>query len=72
MDATAKLAARKIVGARLRAARIAAGFGSAAEASRALGMPKITYQQHENGTRGFSSIQLDRYLAFFTAERERE
>ena len=38
---------------RLRLARAKAGYESAAEAARALGMKSAAYSHHENGTRGF-------------------
>ncbi len=38
---------------RLKWARERAGYESAAEAARALGLPEPTYSGHENGTRGF-------------------
>lgn len=39
---------------RLVWARARAGYASAADAARALGIPEPTYQGHENGTRGFT------------------
>jgi transcriptional regulator with XRE-family HTH domain len=50
---------------RLRSARRAAGYRSAAAAARAMGMAVATYTQHENGKRGLSAQAQDRYLAFF-------
>ena len=38
---------------RLRLARAKAGYDSAAEAARALGMKSAAYSHHDNGTRGF-------------------
>jgi len=40
---------------RLRSARLAAGFGSAAEAARHFGWRPAAYRHHENGTSGFRS-----------------
>lgn len=40
---------------RLREARILAGYESAAEAARALGIPYATFAGHENGTRGLKA-----------------
>lgn len=39
---------------RLKAARAAAGYATAADAARALGIRPPTYTHHENGTAGFS------------------
>jgi hypothetical protein len=46
---------------RLRAARIKAGFNSAAEAARARGWREATYRHHENGTRGFGKDHARAY-----------
>lgn len=43
------------LGDRLKRARKAAGFETAADAARALGIPDQTYFAHENGSRGFRS-----------------
>lgn len=51
--------------ARLKAARIAAGFKSARAAALALDAKVATYIQHENGRREMSARTYDRYLAFF-------
>lgn len=40
------------IGARLKQARIAAGFKTARAAAESLGVPYPTYSAHENGTRG--------------------
>jgi len=45
--------ATKTQGARLREARIAAGFGTASDAARKMGVAGPTYLAHENGTRTF-------------------
>jgi hypothetical protein len=63
---------RKVVdlarAARLRQARISAGFALAVDASRAFGWSPTTYWSHENGTRG---ISRDRILAYARAFRVR-
>lgn len=41
---------------RLRRARIEAGYKTAADAARALGISGATYNQHENDTRGLGGI----------------
>ena len=46
---------------RLRAARIAAGFDTPADAARALGVPYPTYAAHENGHRGVSKKAAAKY-----------
>lgn len=50
---------------RLRRARIARGFETAADAARAFGWPKPTYTSHENGTRGLSRQAAARYARAF-------
>ncbi len=49
---------------RLKRARIAAGYETAAEAARAMGLAKPGYTHHENGTRGFVA-SAERYARFF-------
>jgi transcriptional regulator with XRE-family HTH domain len=49
---------------RLKWARKRAGFSSAAEAARALGVPEPTYSGHENGSRGFAD-DVERYASRF-------
>lgn len=51
MDDSQKIAAR------LRAARLHAGFSSAEEAAASLGMTYSTYAAHENGSRGIGRAQ---------------
>lgn len=46
---------------RLRAARISAGYSSAAEAAQKFGWGEATYRHHENGTRGFAADLAKRY-----------
>ena len=55
---------------RLKAARRAAGFGSASQAAEAMGVPLATYQQHENGIRGFPAGRAERYARFFHVKPE--
>ena len=55
---------------RLRAAREAAGFTSAREASIALDLAYETYAQHENGTRGFKNQSAERYARRFRTSVE--
>lgn len=56
-------------GRRLARARKEAGFDSAADAARALGMTESTYVGHENGFRGYKA-HADRYAAFFKVNLE--
>lgn len=49
---TMPMADDKEIGARLKKARLQAGFKTARAASESLGVPYSTYSQHENGTRG--------------------
>lgn len=56
-------------GRRLVRARKEAGFESAADAARALGMTESTYVGHENGFRGYKG-HADRYAAFFKVNLE--
>jgi phage repressor protein C with HTH and peptisase S24 domain len=51
--------------ARLRQARIAAGFARAADAILAFGWKESTYWSHENGTRGISRDRLLLYANSF-------
>jgi hypothetical protein len=53
------------VAARLRDARIRAGFKSAAAAARANEWPEGAYRHHENGTRGFDIKQAFTYAQAF-------
>lgn len=46
---------------RLRDARLAAGFASAAEACRRFGWSEGTYRHHENGTRGVPAKRAAEY-----------
>lgn len=47
--------------ARLRRARIDAGYSSAQSAAEAYGWPAAAYRHHENGTRGFDFASAQRY-----------
>ncbi len=51
--------------ARLRQARIAAGFETAKHASDLMGMPQPTYNTHETGSRDFDVDDAQRYAQFF-------
>jgi SOS-response transcriptional repressor LexA len=50
---------------RLKQARIARHFSSAARAADALGIPYGTYSGHESGARGFKDDEAQRYADFF-------
>lgn len=50
---------------RLRKARIARGFPTAADAARAFGWEKVAYTHHENGTRGIRPPVAERYAKAF-------
>lgn len=54
---------------RLREARKLAGYGSAADAAEAMGVPYGTYAGHENGSRGFGD-EAERYSRFFRVRIE--
>ncbi len=47
--------------ARLREARVKAGFKTQAEAIRSCGWPSAAYKQHENGRNGFNVAQARQY-----------
>lgn len=49
------------MGDRLRRARIAAGFDSAAKAAAALGVSASTYRAHENGQNDYNTDEAERY-----------
>lgn len=55
------------LGDRLRQVREEAGYKSAAEAARAIGVNRFTYSQHENNTqgRGFNKETAVRYARFY-------
>jgi phage repressor protein C with HTH and peptisase S24 domain len=50
---------------RLKEARKKRGYGSAAKAAEAIGVPYGTYSGHENGNRGIPRDDLARYARFF-------
>jgi SOS-response transcriptional repressor LexA len=54
---------------RLRLARKNAGYKSAADASQAMGIESVSYNHHENGTRGLSRV-AERYARFFRVSLE--
>lgn len=56
---------RSAISARLREARIAAGFSTAQSAAAALGMGATTYRHHENGGRGIKPAEAIRYAEFY-------
>lgn len=55
---------------RLRDAREAAGFETAADAARRYGWPETTYRHHENGTRGFRLPSAKIYARAFRVAPE--
>lgn len=55
---------------RLKRAREAAGYGTAADAARAMGAKTTTYQGHENSGRGLRVPVLERYAKFFRVSPE--
>jgi len=59
------MAGDKEVADRLRQARVAAGYDSAAEAADALDMREPSYAAHENGGRAFSLQKAVEYAKFF-------
>lgn len=58
------------IAARLREARIAAGYASSAKAAEAMGVKPPGYAHHENGTRGLSRGADIRYAKFFRVNVE--
>lgn len=55
---------------RLKEARQAAGFASAAAAAERLGVPYATYSAHENGSRGFTAEAAMKYGRAFRVQPE--
>lgn len=51
---------------RLRKARLAAGYQSASQAAKALGVAVSTYIAHENGQNTFGTARAERYGAVFS------
>lgn len=64
------LAAMATMGERLKQAREAAGYTSAAMAAAAMGVSPSTYAQHENGLRGYPASRAERYGKFFRVAPE--
>lgn len=62
--------ARMSIGDRLIQIRERAGYTGPAEASRALGINRYTYTQHENGTRTVPREALLRYAQFYRVSVE--
>lgn len=58
------------IAARLKEARIAAGYASASKAAEAMGVKASGYAHHENGTRGLSRGSDVRYTRFFRVNVE--
>jgi transcriptional regulator with XRE-family HTH domain len=58
------------INSRLREARKLAGFETASDAARALGIPVATYGGHEDGNRGFKARSGERYAQFFRVSFE--
>lgn len=56
------------VGKRLRAAREAAGFRSAASAAEHYGWTASTYASHENGSRGMKLPEIEKYARAFRVD----
>lgn len=55
-----------MIGERLKMARRAAGYATAKDAAKALGLPYATYVQHKSiEGRQIDLDKLDRYAAFF-------
>lgn len=55
---------------RLKAARIAAGYETALDASEAMGIPSATYNQAERSTRALTEARAQRYAKFFRTTPE--
>lgn len=55
---------------RLRLARIAAGYDTARDAAKAMGVSDSSYTQHENGIRGFPKDKAQQYARFFKTTPE--
>lgn len=61
----ARTASNRAIGERLQAARLSAGYKTAAQAADALGVAVSTYIQHENGTRGVTFATAKKYADCF-------
>jgi len=55
---------------RLKQARLAAGYPKASHAAEAFGVPLATYQQHENGIRGFPARRAAKYASLLKVAPE--
>lgn len=58
---------KKAQGARLKAARLGAGYNTAKAAAEMLRVSENSYMQHENGTRGYSARATYYAQAFGTS-----
>lgn len=56
--------------ARLRTARLRAGFTSGKEAAESMGIPVQTYLSHENGSRGIKPAMATRYAKKFKVSEQ--
>jgi len=56
--------------ARLRIARMRAGFKTAKEAAESMGFPVSTYLGHENGTRGYPAKKAELYARRFKVREQ--
>jgi hypothetical protein len=61
---------RREIAARLKRARIDAGFRTASDAARAVSIAGPTYLAHENGTRAVRSVMLEYYANAFRVRVE--
>ncbi|WP_421983398.1 LexA family transcriptional regulator [Roseibium sp.] len=61
---------KSIATKRLKAAREAAGFSSAAEAARYMGVNQVTYTSHENGAREYDREAAITYAKYFKVTPE--
>ena len=56
--------------ARLRIARMRAGYSTAKDAAEALGLPVSTYIAHENGSRGYPAKRAEVYARKFKVREQ--
>lgn len=61
---------RTAIAERLRQARKDAGYRTAADAARAMGISPVTYTSHENGTRNFTPKLAEKYGKHFGVKPE--
>lgn len=59
------------MGARLKEARIKAGYKYASEAARALGVGETTYRAHENGANNFNAEEAKKYARKFDTSAQK-